>query len=273
MNNQFPSSKNWHQFLCEIDCDRPYSAFQNAFDEYRKKGSTGALVLLCDAPEPQHHPAFIERCSIWADRELRKDDSGLAYLGSFPWSPSTRLGRIEPDDLHSFFGDERFDTLADGLEARSSGVSFHVSILSSDWRSDDRANLEELLNTIAEGAGSKRDPDRPCTVFINLQCKPGNEDCGKPVRETVKSCAGDHVVIDDFPLIAPSHVHTWYDRIMRRKAFAGRFKEAWRAELIDYLFEQDQDPRPVSTVLNAVQRFFSERMPMQDDQHSWTATP
>ena len=84
MNKHIPDQVSWHRFLCEIDCDTPFNAFQDAFDDYRESGNTGALVVLCDAPSDQHHPAFIERCCIWADKELRERSSALIYHRSFP---------------------------------------------------------------------------------------------------------------------------------------------------------------------------------------------
>ena len=176
------SKEEWASFLCEIDCDNPYSAFQDEFDAFCDRAENPVLKVLCSAEQDHHHPAFIRRCHIHADDVLKEHRGAIYYFGSLPWHPSRPIKRLDQSksDLEAFCREDKVRSLSNWIKGRKQGICFFVDVDAAEWLGDRSLdNLGELAELVASSAGADFDLQRLCIIFFVVHT------CRKTTLETL----------------------------------------------------------------------------------------
>ena len=259
----------WERFLCEVDCDIPFGAFQRAFDDHLEQASTSSLLVICSCDRDSHDPAFIRRCHLHADQELKTRNAALGYYRSLPWQPAYPISSLDRASartkLVGFSGEDNIQSFGRWMTRRPHGICFYVPIGTSGWRHTQKENLSDLVKLIADAAGHQHDCQKLCLVFFVVLKSQKDDKVGDDVAAVISQAGGAAVTyLDDFTAVEHHHLHQWCDQLEGYQSFRDIVQAVDRDALVSSVFSGPDDTllgeQCVREALRRIREFF-----VQDD--------
>ena len=264
----FEKDEWWELFLSEINRTNPFSKFTAQFKEHCESRACPVVFALCAGRQADHHPAFIRRCHLEAQRRLCQATSSreaLRYYGNLDWRPAEALSDFDErsDYLKSFDAPEGAMSFDSWIRERQHGLCFSIHLEVDEWDEIWDKNFRDMVSRVMDAAHGEADVvARTCLIFLVVHTSDDSLWFADKLTRLIEGCghAGKTIGLGELSTVKPSHVESWYDARKRSNQFRHVLSEVGFTDLRARVFpvhENDETEQELrfSDALYKIQKF------------------